>query len=140
MYGVIQAKMLEGAATLPMKPPTDQHLVTSTWALVSGDLAGVGKLFYATLFEQAPELSTTLFAKVNMETQALRLMQVVDAAVGLLGKPDELVPALMELGKRHVGYGVEEKHYGTVAVALLATLKKGLGSAFTPEVEATCTA
>ena len=31
-------------------------------------------------------------------------------------------------------YGVEDKHYDTVAEALLWTLDKGLGSAFTPDV------
>ena len=37
-----------------------------------------------------------------------------------------------ELGRRHKGYGVKTEHYGTVATALLWTLEKGLGDAFTP--------
>jgi nitric oxide dioxygenase len=38
------------------------------------------------------------------------------------------------LGRRHAGYGVAPADYETVGVALLATLEKGLGDAFTPEV------
>jgi len=38
------------------------------------------------------------------------------------------------LGERHGRYGVRDEHYDTVAEALLWTLHKGLGAAFTPEV------
>ena len=40
-----------------------------------------------------------------------------------------------DLGRRHVGYGVADEHYDTVGAALLWTLEKGLGRAFTPEVK-----
>ena len=33
------------------------------------------------------------------------------------------------------GYGVRPEHYDTVAAALIWTLEKGLGEAFTPEVK-----
>ena len=39
------------------------------------------------------------------------------------------------MGQRHVSYGVEFKHYESVAKALLWTLKEGLKDAFTPETE-----
>ena len=38
------------------------------------------------------------------------------------------------LGERHVAYGVEEHHYETVGEALLWTLERGLGDAFTDDV------
>jgi hemoglobin-like flavoprotein len=46
-----------------------------------------------------------------------------------------LVPAVQELGRRHSGYGVQEKHYGSVALAPLWTLEQGLGKTFTLEVK-----
>ena len=52
-------------------------------------------------------------------------------AVGALGDTDKLVPAVRALGARHVGYGVRDEHYDTVGSALLWTLDKGLGAAFT---------
>jgi hemoglobin-like flavoprotein len=46
-----------------------------------------------------------------------------------------LVPVVQDLGRRHVGYGVKDEHYATVGTALLWTLEKGLGDAFTTEVK-----
>jgi hemoglobin-like flavoprotein len=48
---------------------------------------------------------------------------------------DRLVPVVQDLGRRHVGYGVTDAHYDTVGSALLWTLEKGLGSAFTPDMK-----
>jgi len=45
------------------------------------------------------------------------------------------VPAVQNLGKGHVAYGVEDKHYDTVGGALLYTLEAGLGDDFTPDVK-----
>jgi len=42
---------------------------------------------------------------------------------------------LRSLGTRHVSYGVRDKDYDTVGQALLWTLRKGLGEAFTPDVK-----
>jgi hemoglobin-like flavoprotein len=62
-------------------------------------------------------------------------MATIGFAVASLDKLPELVPVVQELGRRHVGYGVRDEHYDTVAQALLWTLDKGLGSDFTPEVK-----
>jgi len=40
-----------------------------------------------------------------------------------------------ELGCKHAQYGVTDEHYDAGGVALLWTLEKGLGGAFTPEVK-----
>ena len=60
--------------------------------------------------------------------------------VGKLDAPDELLPAVRALGHRHTEYGVEDEHYQSVGAALLWTLEKGLGDAFTPDVKAAWTA
>jgi hemoglobin-like flavoprotein len=41
---------------------------------------------------------------------------------------------VQDLGRRHAGYGVTDAHYETVGAALLWTLEKALGPAFTSEV------
>ena len=46
---------------------------------------------------------------------------------------------MQDLG-RHGGYGVRDEHYGSVASALLWTLKQGLDEDFTPEVKTAWTA
>jgi hemoglobin-like flavoprotein len=45
------------------------------------------------------------------------------------------VPHVKALGARHTGYGVKDEHYAIVGAALLWTLERGLGAAFTPEVQ-----
>jgi hemoglobin-like flavoprotein len=69
-----------------------------------------------------------------MAEQRVKLMAMLTTAVRSLGRWDSLVPALRELGRRHIGYRVKPDHYETVGTALLATLEKGLGKDFTPPV------
>ena len=62
-------------------------------------------------------------------------MHMIGLAVHGLKNPDTLMPAVQELGRRHVAYGVEERHYETVGKALMLTLERGLGEDFTPQVK-----
>jgi hemoglobin-like flavoprotein len=70
-----------------------------------------------------------------MAEQGNKLMTMLASAVAGLSALDKLIPILQDLGKRHVGYGVEQSHYDTVGAALLDTLQAGLGEAFTPSVK-----
>jgi hemoglobin-like flavoprotein len=56
-------------------------------------------------------------------------------AVNGLDRLDSIVPAVQDLGRRHVVYGVKPEHYDTVGAALIQTLGQGLGEAFTPQVK-----
>jgi hemoglobin-like flavoprotein len=90
-------------------------------------------LFYRRLFEIDPSLQQMF--RGDMTAQRQKLMQMLTAAVKGLPRLDRLVPVVEDLGRRHAGYGVIDEHYDTVGAALLWTLEKGLGSAFTPEVK-----
>ena len=113
---------------------TSIPIVQQSWqqALPIRDLAA--ELFYAKLFELDPSLKA-LF-KGNMKEQGGKLMTMIGVAVANLDRPETLMPVLKGLGARHGGYGVKDHHYDTVAAALLDTLHRGLGEAFTPEVKA----
>lgn len=89
-------------------------------------------LFYDQLFALDPSLRG-LF-KSDMADQRAKLMAMLATAVSKLGDWESLAPALHNLARRHVRYGVEPAHYETVGAALLATLEKGLGNEFTPPV------
>lgn len=112
--------------------PTQADLVRSSWAQVLPIRETAAELFYDKLFELDPSLRT-LF-KGDIKLQGRKLMAMIDAAVRGLDHPDTLAPALKDLGRRHTGYGVTNEDYGTVAIALLATLEQGLGPAFTVDV------
>lgn len=113
--------------------PQQIALVRSSFALVAPIADSAASLFYSRLFELDPSLRP-LF-KTNLESQGNKLMGMLASAVSLLDQPEKLMPVVRNLGRRHVGYGVEERHYETVGSALLWTLEKGLGAEFTPEVE-----
>ena len=108
--------------------PDQIQLVRSSFALVLPIAPTAADLFYSKLFEADPSLR--FLFKGNMSEQGAKLMQMIGAAVGLLDKPDTLLPVLRHLGARHGGYGVAPSHYDTVGAALLDTLAQGLGSAF----------
>jgi len=119
----------EGPLTLRQK-----ELVQGSWEKVVPIATTAAELFYAKLFELDPEVKS-LFANSDMNDQGKKLMQMIGAAVKGLDTLGELVPAVQKLGKRHVDYGVEVKHYDTVGAALLDTLTKGLGDDFDAETK-----
>ena len=118
----------------------DNKIITESWAKVWAIKDVAGPLFYKNLFEAGPELPNTLFKGVDMTQQPVKLLNMINIAVGMLDKPEELLAALRNLGEGHAAYGCEEEHYPIVGSALIKTLSQGLGDAFTPEVEAAWTA
>jgi len=113
--------------------PEQIELVKTSWAQVVPIADTAAKLFYGKLFELDPALKP-LF-KGDMTEQGRKLMRMVGTAVNGLDRLDQIVPAVKDLGVRHVAYGVQDSHYDTVGSALLWTLDQGLGDGFTPDVE-----
>ena len=109
-------------------------LVQDSFKQVAPIAETAAQLFYARLFELDPDLE--LLFKGNLSEQGRKLMQMLGLAVNSLDRMDQLLPVVRSLGTRHVSYGVRDKDYNTVGRALLWTLRKGLGEAFTPDVEA----
>lgn len=110
-----------------------KKLVQETWEKVVPIADTAAELFYRRLFEIDPKLKA-LFKSTDMKEQKLKLLQMLGMAVKGLDNLEQLIPAVENLGRRHVGYGVQDSHYDTVGDALLWTLEKGLGEDFTPEV------
>jgi len=110
------------------------ELVQSSWAKVVPIADTAAELFYGRLFELDPSLKP-LFTS-DIKEQGKKLMQMITVAVNGLTKLEQIVPAVQDLGRRHVGFGVKDEHYETVGTALIWTLEKGLGDAFTEEVKA----
>lgn len=113
--------------------PEQVELVKTSWEKVKPIADTAAELFYGKLFELDPELKSMF--KGDMKEQGRKLMAMINTAVNSLDKLDDVVPAVQDLGKRHVGYGVKDKDYDTVAAALIWTLGQGLGDAFTDDVK-----
>ena|SRR5215469_2012466 len=113
--------------------PKQIRLVQESWAGIAPIQAQATALFYDRLFLVDPTLRS-LF-KDDMEEQRNKLTVMLGVVVNGLTRLDALASIVRNLGSRHARYGVRDKHYVTVGAALLWTLEKGLGPAFTPEVK-----
>lgn len=107
-------------------------LVQSSFQLIAQNLEAAAMLFYDRLFQLDPSLRQMF--RNTREEQARKLAHVLKVVVNGLSRPEQILPTVEELGRRHVGYGVRPQHYATVGAALLWTLQAGLAENFTPEV------
>jgi hemoglobin-like flavoprotein len=110
----------------------DIRLVQFTFELIAPDADMAAESFYRHLFTLDPSLRSMF--RGSIEEQGRKLMQILAVVVRGLDKLDTLLPAVRALGERHAKYGVQPKHFDTVATALLTTLAEGLGAVFTQEV------
>jgi hemoglobin-like flavoprotein len=114
------------------------NLVQASFKEVRPIAATAADLFYGRLFELDPSLRP-MFSK-DLAHQGRMLMAMLGSAVNGLTNLEVVVPVIRQLGARHAGYGVRGEHYATVGSALLWTLERGLGEAFTPAVRDAWTA
>ena len=113
--------------------PDQIGLVQDSFKQVEPIAETAAALFYDRLFALDPALRP-LF-RGDMTEQGRKLMQALTIVVKGLTRLDKILPAVQDLGRRHVHYGVQDRHYDTVGAALLWTLEQGLGEAFTPPVK-----
>ena len=118
--------------------PEQRALVQQTWQQVVPIADTAARVFYNRLFEIDPQLRV-MFDGVEMKSQRRKLIQALAMAVDRLDRIEELVPVIEALGRRHATYGVSDAHYETVGAALIWTLEKGLGKAWSEEVKAAWT-
>jgi hemoglobin-like flavoprotein len=127
-----------------MLTAAERALIRRSWSLVQPITDTVADLFYARLFEIAPQYRA-LF-KQDMEPQKRKLIAMLGFIVKSLDWPDEkwqdsiameddLFLVVLALGRRHIDlYRVPDEAYDSVREALLWTFDYGLGEAFTREV------
>jgi len=108
------------------------QLIQSSFERVLPVLEWATMTFYDRLFELDPSLRPMF--RSPLEEQSRKLAHVLTVVVKGLSRPEQILRAVEELGRRHANYGVKPKHYLTVGAALLWTLESGLGDAFTREV------
>jgi hemoglobin-like flavoprotein len=118
--------------------PQQVALVQESFAKVVPISETAAVLFYDRLFEIAPSVKAMFPA--DMTLQRKKLMATLAVVVNGLGNLASILPAASALAKRHVSYGAKPAHYPVVGSALLWTLEKGLGDAWTPEVAEAWTA
>jgi hemoglobin-like flavoprotein len=113
--------------------PETERVVRESWSQFEPVAVQSAEFFYQKLFELDPD-AQRLFARTDMEAQGRKVMEMFAEIVRLLDQPESLVSEVADLGRRHVHYGVHDSQYDSVGVALLWTLERGLGPAFTDDV------
>ena len=113
--------------------PEQTNLIRLIFVQVMDRKLEAGRLFYDRLFSIAPD-TRALFGS-DIDAQAQKLMDTLALAIGSLRDLPSLVKMLEALALRHVRYGVHDGHYDQVGAALLWTLERILGPAFTPDVQ-----
>ena len=112
--------------------PDQIKLVQDSFAKVAPISEQAAIIFYNRLFEVAPSVKA-MFPE-DMTEQRRKLMATLAVVVTGLSDLPSILPAASALAIRHVSYGAKREHYPVVGAALLYTLEKGLGAAWTPEV------
>lgn len=105
-------------------------LVRASFRDLAATTAESAAAFYDRLFAIAPELRRLFPA--DMAVQGAKLMSMLGIVVAQLPDHAALRPLLGDLARRHVGYGARPGHYRAIGEALLWTLERRLGPAFTP--------
>ncbi len=118
--------------------PTQIKLVQDSFSKVVPIADQAAVMFYDRLFEIAPAVKVMFPA--DLSEQRKKLMATLAVVVNGLSDLESILPAASALAKRHVAYGAKPEHYPVVGSALLWTLEKGLGAAWTPDVAAAWTA
>lgn len=113
--------------------PDQIKLVQDSFREVVPIKTAAAALFYEKLFAIDGSLKR-LFRETDMSKQGAKLMAALGFVVHGLSRAETILPTVQGLARRHVGYGVEERHYPIVGQALIETLEAGLGEAFTAEV------
>jgi len=118
--------------------PDQVEIVQQSFAKVVPIADQAATIFYDRLFEVAPQVKAMF--PTDMTEQRKKLMATLAVVVNGLSNLESVLPAASALAIRHVRYGAKAEHYPVVGGALLWTLERGLGEAWTPEVAAAWTA
>ena len=108
-------------------------LVQSTFTSVVANSDAFTIAFYDQLFEIEPAVRS-MFAD-DLAGQRQKLIDELAFIVDNLGRLPPLIDRATDLGRRHVDYGVQPRHYALVLDATLFALRAVLGEQVTPEVE-----
>lgn len=108
-------------------------LIKESWLQVTPIADQAASMFYDRLFEIDPALRP-MFKTTDLAVQRKKLVQALGRVIGSIDRIEDVIPTLQDLGRRHVDYGVTDAHYDTVRAALLWTLEKGLGDAWSGDM------
>ena len=109
------------------------ELVQQSWEKVRPMAQEAGELFYAHLFEAAPQVRSMF--TTDIKVQANKLTYMLDYIVSKLKNIESIQRDITKMAARHNTYGAQPAHYALVGQCLLKTLKQGLGENWNDELQ-----
>lgn len=107
-------------------------MVKRTWKIMMGiDPVLLGETFYGKLFNDHPELRP--YFPRDMKEQYIKLTDMLSSII--LRLDNQNLSSIIEMGKRHAGYGVKLAHYNMVGSAMIWMLSKALGTEWNQATE-----
>lgn len=109
-----------------------KQLVQQTLRQIAPLAETASALFYMRLFELDPSLRAVFTP--DLQVQSRKLLSMIAYNRDGLEYSETLILSLTQLGRRFAENGLIPSDYETIGNALLWTLARGLGAAFTAEV------
>jgi hemoglobin-like flavoprotein len=109
------------------------ELLEQSFAAVAPHAETLADAFYRNLFADYPQVRP-LFEGVELADQKKKLVASLKLVVDNLRVPGTLVPALENMGARHIEYGALEGHYPAVGATLLKSLAEVAGDLWSSEL------
>jgi nitric oxide dioxygenase len=114
--------------------PEQIIIVQTTFGTVLPFADETADAFYHRLFQL--DISLRPMFKHDIDLQRRKLISSLVLVIKNLQRPEVFLHKVQNLGRAHVGYGVQSHHYDLVGEALLYAIEQRLGRDFTPEVKA----
>ena len=125
----------ESASNLDSIMNADQlHLVKKSWLVFRRiDPQLIGSVFYEKLFTDHPALKKMF--STSMEEQSRKFVAMLETMILHSCDDVKIADDLAALALKHAAYHIKQEHYDAVGVALIWTLKQGLGRDWNAETE-----
>jgi hemoglobin-like flavoprotein len=112
--------------------PEQADLIRTSFDAMWPMRRGIADLCYQRFFVLAPE-ARRLFPH-DITRQQLKLMDMIAAMVGSLEQRQLFHSLIAHSGRQHEGFGVQTSQYIAFGNALIWSLERNFGAAFTPEL------
>jgi len=112
--------------------PKQRMLVQSTYEMAMPRLSMVSDRFYSRLLKRHPELQT-LF-KSDLQHQGNLFTRFITMVVHHLEDRATVEAMLVEVGRRHLQYGVGREHFELASKILVSSVRLATGIHFTYEI------
>ena len=114
--------------------PQQLQLVRASYAALGDAAPAMAVDFYRRLFAADPS-AEALFTD-GPDVMSVKFADELDAIVEAISSFDAFAPRVSELAARHVGYGVQIRHYRAVGEALIGALAAHLAADWDDALEA----